>query len=190
MVTPIKLSSDLQRQEVINHLLSLDRDDLRLRFGYTPTDSIIEKYVNESWCNNEDRWFGIYHKDYEGLVGTLHAAQMNDDIAEFGFTVDKQLRGQGLGDTLFKRAYTWAKSRGIKKVFMHCLSENKAIQHIAKKNDMNVIRLNGGEAEADLVLPIDYSAPLSEVLLQKMAVYDMLLINQYKLITKYFRKTS
>ena len=189
MVTPIKLSSDLQRQEVINHLLSLDREDLRLRFGYAPTESIIERYVNDTWGTKTDSWFGIYHQDHEGVVGTLHTSKIKDDMAEFGFTVDKALRGQGLGDRMFKRASLWARARGIKKIFMHCLSENTVVQHIAKKNGMNVVRLNGGEAEADLILPIDYSAPLSEVLMEKMAIYDMLLINQHRLISKYFRKT-
>ena len=189
-MTPIKLSLDLQRQEVINHLLSLDKEDLRLRFGYTPTDSIVEKYVTDTWAKDGNRWFGIYHPEFDGVVGTLHVAQIDDTTAEFGFTVDKRLRGRGFGDVLFKRGALWARARAIKHIFMHCLSENAVIQHIAKKNNMHVVRLFGGEAEADLVLPTDYSAPISEALVEQIAIYDMLLINQQKMLATLFRKTS
>lgn len=189
-MTPIKLSLDLQRQEVIKHLLSLDREDLRLRFGYTPTDAIVEKYVTDTWNKDGHRWFGIYHPDYDGVVATIHVAQMEDDAAEFGFTVLKELRGHGLGDTLFKRGALWAKARCIKHVFMHCLSENKAVQHIARKNDMKVVSLGGGESEADVTLPTDYTALLNEVMVDRIAVYDMLAVNHQKMLSTLFRKIS
>ena len=189
-MTPIKLSSDLQRQEVIAHLLSLDPEDLRLRFGYRPTEEIITKYVNESWLRSDDRWFGIYHHELDGIVGTLHVADMGNDTAEFGFTVDKRLRGKGYGNVLFSRGSTWAKARGIKHVFMHCLTENAIIQHIAKKNNMNVVRLFGGESEADLTLPTDYTAPINEAIIEQIAIYDMLMVNQQRIISRFLGRTS
>lgn len=181
-MTPIKLSSDLQRREVIKHLSSLDRGDLRLRFGYTPTEEIIEKYVTDSWERVDDRWYGIYDTDHDGIVATLHIAQMNKDTAELGFTVAEDARGRGYGDALFNRGAVWAKARAIKTLFMHCLSENKAIQHIAKKNGMHVVTLGDGEAEADLDLPYDPSAIISQAMIDQIAVYDMLFVNQMKLI--------
>lgn len=188
-MTPIKLSSDLQRQEVIDHLLSLDKEDLRLRFGYTPSEEIITKYVNESWVKPDDRWFGIYHHEHDGVVGTLHVADMGNNTAEFGFTVDKKLRGNGYGNVLFSRGATWAKARAIKHIFMHCLSENTIVQHIAKKNNMNVVRMFGGESEADLTLPTDYTAPINEAIIEQIAIYDMLFINQQRIISRFLGKT-
>lgn len=189
-MTPIKLSSDLQRQEVVDHLLSLSREDLRLRFGYTPTDSIIQKYVEDSWEKVDHRWYGIYDADREGLVATLHVAQMDSETAEFGFTVSTDLRRRGNGDALFKRGITWAKARGVKRVFMHCLSENIAIQRIAKNNGMHVVKMIGGEAEADLALPQDPTAIFGQAILDNMAVYDMLFVNQLRLFNNIIlRKT-
>lgn len=190
-MTPIKLSSDLQKQEVITHLLSLSKEDLRLRFGYAPTESIIEKYVNDTWNTFNDRWYGIYNADKDGVVATLHASQIDEETAEFGFTVSTDLRRRGNGDALFKRGATWAKARGIKKVFMHCLSENVAIQRIAKNNGMHVVKLVGGEAEADLALPHDPAALFNQAMLDNLAVYDMLFINQLKLFNNIIlRKTQ
>ena len=179
-MTPIKLSSDLQRKEVIAHFLSLPKEDLRLRFGYTPTDTIIEKYVNDTWDKPDNSWYGMYYADREGVVATLHIAQMDSETAELGFTVSSDLRRRGNGDALFKRGVTWAKSRGIKRLFMHCLSENVPIQRIAKNNGMHVVRLIAGEAEADLALPYDPTAIVHQVLLDSMAIYDMMLVNQLK----------
>lgn len=190
-MTPIKLSSDLQRQEVITHFLSLPREDLRLRFGYTPTDTIIEKYVSESWSKQDNTWYGIYDASHDGVVATLHIAQMDSNTAELGLTVSSDLRRRGNGDALFKRAVTWVKARGIKRLFMHCLSENRPIQRIAKKNDMHVVRLIEGEAEADLALPYDPTAIVNEVLLDSIAIYDIMLVNQLKIFNNIMlRKTQ
>lgn len=179
---PIKLSSDSQREEVVTHLLSLERGDLRLRFGYSPTDSIIEKYVNDSFGKPDNQWFGVYDSETDGLIATLHVALLDDHRAEFGCTVGSSYRQRGIGNELFVRGVTWAKSCGVKKVYMYCLSENKAIQKIARKNNMHVITLCEGEAEATLATPYDPTAPMNDVLLDRMSVYDMLLVNQHKII--------
>ena len=179
---PIKLSTESQREQVISHLLSFDADDLRLRFGYTPTEYIIRKYVEDSWGKSGNRWFGIYSPEADGVIATLHVALMNDDQAEFGFTVDSRFRNRGFGSELFSRGVTWAKALSVKKVFMHCLSENAAVRKIAKKNEMHVITLDGDEAEADLALPRDFSAPWADLMLDRIAIYDMLFVNQQKLL--------
>jgi GNAT superfamily N-acetyltransferase len=169
--------------------LSLDPEDLRLRFGYRPTEYVIENYVTGSWARKGDRWFGIYHAEQDGLVATLHVATIDEDAAEFGFTVSKDQRKKGIGDTLFKRGVLWAKARDKKNIFMHCLSENQAIKKIAKNNSMHVVTLAGGESEADLVLKSDPNAAFNEAVADKMAVYDMLLVNQQKFWFNIFRKT-
>jgi GNAT superfamily N-acetyltransferase len=129
----------------------------------------------------------MYDSSYEGVIATMHVAMIGESTAEFGFTVHKDFRNRGFGSILFERAVTWAKAHNIDKVFMHCLSENKAVRSIAKKNEMHVITIQGGEAEADLVLPKDLVAPMTDVMLDRMAVYDMLLINQQKFLKNIFR---
>lgn len=184
---PIKLSNELQRWEVLKHLLSLEREDLRLRFGYTPTEYIITDYVNNSWNKEGHQWFGMYDTAFDGVIATMHIAPMGEETAEIGFTVHEKFRNRGLGTKLFERATTWAQAHDIKKLFMHCLSENKAVRTIAKKNEMHIITIHGGEAEADLVLKQDVLAPIADAVLDRIALYDMLLINQQKLMTNIFR---
>ena len=180
---PIKLNTKLQMEEVITHFLSLEREDLRLRFGYTPTDSIVREYVESSWSTKHDKWFGVY--DSGKCIATAHVCIMKNDTAELGFTVSKDYRKLGIGNKLFVRGTTWAKSLGAKQLFLHCLSENKAIQKIAKNNNMNVVILTGGEAEATIATPYDPSAKFIDNMFDGIAIYDMLLINQQKFITQF-----
>lgn len=179
---PIKLSTESQREQVVSHLLSLSEEDRRLRFGYIPNDERIRRYVEDTWYTAGHRWFGIYNPHADGVIAVMHVAKIDDVSVEFGFTVDKNFRRNGYGNSLFSRGVTWAKSIGAKKVFMHCLSENKAVREIAKKNEMDVVMMFGGEAEADLKLPVDITAPWSDMMLDRLAIYDMLLNNQQRLL--------
>lgn len=187
-MVPLKLLTEIQKEEVIKHLLSLDSNDLRLRFGYMPTESIITQYVTDSWGKTYSRWFGVYDSNTEGLVATLHVSILDDDSAELGFTVAKNLRRRGIGNDLFQRGVTWAKSLGAKKFYMHCLTENKAVQRIAHKNNMHTVTVGDGESEATLSTPYDPRAPFMDVMLDRIAVYDMMLINQQKIINTLFTK--
>jgi len=189
-MTPIKLTHELQREEVLRHLLSLEREDLRLRFGYMPTEEIITKYVQDSWNRDNNQWFGIYDKSVDGVIATMHISVMSDNTAEIGFTVHKNFRNRGLGTQLFDRAITWATAHNIDKLFMHCLTENKAVRSIAKKNEVHVITIQGSEARADLVLKKDMLAPMADAALDRIALYDMLLINQQKFLANIFRITQ
>lgn len=187
-MVPLKLNTEIQKKEVIAHLLSLDHNDLRLRFGYIPPESTIIAYVSDSWQKTYDRWFGVYDSATDGLVATLHVSIMDDNSAELGFTVATNLRRRGIGNDLFKRGVTWAKANGVKKFYMHCLTENKSIQRIARKNDMHTITLGDGESEATLSTSYDPSAPFVDVFLDRIAVYDMLLVNQQRIINVLFGK--
>ena len=60
-------------------------------------------------------------------------------------------RGQGLGNALFTRAITYLRNRGEPKVFVHCITENAAMMHLARKHGMRVIPA-GSETEARLVI--------------------------------------
>ena len=185
---PIKLKTSAQKEEVLKHFLSLELEDLRLRFGYLPNEYAITKYINDSWERIGDRWFGIYDVEHDGLIATLHVAKLDEESCEFGFTVTKDQRNKGIGDKLFKRGIIWAKARAMKHVFMQCLTENKAMQKIARNNQMHVVTLDYEEAEADLDVSYDPTAAITEVLIDNIAVYDMLLINQQKFLFKMLGK--
>ena len=61
---------------------------------------------------------------------------------------------------------------------MHCLTENSAIMHLARKQGMDIVAQTG-EANAWLTLPpADATSYMSEVFAQRAAVFDYVLKTQ------------
>jgi len=173
---PRKLSI-LDSDRIKTHLKSLGAEDRRLRFGMIVRDEYIDEYVENSF-KSESKWFGVDHIDGH-LVATCHAAIV-DGLAELGCSVSEEYRGEGFAQLMFARAVTWLRTKGITDVCMHCLSENGAMKHIARKNDMVVVS-EQGETDANVKLePADLLAHIADAYADRMAVYDMMLKSQIK----------
>ena len=96
-----------------------------------------------------------------------------------GCTVSKDFRGKQIGQELFNRGVTWARMLGAETIFMHCLSENKVIQHIAKKGGMTVVTIDPSEKESTIkVKKNPIVAGFEDVVMESMAVYDMTIRTQ------------
>ena len=87
-------------------------------------------------------------------------------------------RSRGIGSALFARAVEHARNRFVTRLYMHCLSENAAMMHIAKKSGMNIC-VDTGEAEAFLKLePADQASLSGELMGQRLALFDYALKTQ------------
>lgn len=136
---------------IYTHLIQLDDDSKRMRFGYMPTDSAIIKYVTESFNHKNSAWYGYL---VEGVcIGAIHVI-IEGESSELGISVDAKFRGQKLSNQLFDRALTHLKAQGIQTVTMQCLSENMAMQHIAKKHGMQVVTIGPGEKGASVTIDL------------------------------------
>lgn len=161
---------------ICSHLLDLPTEDRRLRFGGTVSDSYIISYVVTSF-ESKSKWFGCY--DGNMLVSACHVA-ISDEEAELGCSVDSMYRGEGLAQKMFDRAVTWLRTKGVTEVFMHCLTENATMKHIARKNSMVVVSSFG---ESDANVHIEPATPLTiveDVYMDRMALYDMILKDNYR----------
>ena len=166
---PLRLT-DADRPRLVEHFLLLDEDDLRLRFGMAKTPDALADYVARGIDFGRDGVFGI-HDDELALLGVAHVA-IGPGMAEFGVSVLAAHRGRGLGSALLDRAHNFARSRFIPAMFMHCLTENRAMMHMARKAGME-IATESGEADAwvKLARP-DAGTMASELLQQRVAVFD------------------
>lgn len=148
---PRKLMYEVDEGKLIDHfLVDIVGHDRYLRFGNPrPNESIID-YIENSLKNfgHTDMWF-ICENEKGFVVGSVHVA-ISGETAEMGFTVSPEYRGQGLGQELFQRGATWAMMKGAKTIYTVCLSENKVMQHIAKKNGMTVVTVDANEKEATI----------------------------------------
>jgi GNAT superfamily N-acetyltransferase len=130
------------------HFIRLDSGDRRLRFGSGTSDAGLREYVGRIDFER-DGVFAVQDDELR-LLAVVHIA-MGSGPAEMGLSVLPEARGQGLGNALFGRAVTFLRNRGVASVFMHCLTENAAIMHIARKNHMRTAR-HGTESDARLEL--------------------------------------
>ena len=175
--------SHFEKDQLKQHLLKLKDEDRRLRFGGSVSDYVIEKYVDDTI---DDVWFGCFDDE---LISACHVA-ITDKEAELGCSVDKDYRGAGLAQLMFERAVTHIRSLGIETVYMHCLTENEAMKHIARKNDMTVVS-EYGETDATVkVQPPTAITKFRDAYLDRIALYDMLMKNNLKLYKNTFWVTN
>lgn len=143
------------REEILQHLLKLSDEDRRLRFGTQTTDEVIEHYV-ERLDFNKDAIFGIFNMNLT-LVGMAHLAYLPETkggarAAEFGVSVLPEGRSQGFGTALLQRSAVHSRNTRIETLYVHCLSNNKAMMNLAQKAGMRV-EYAYGDADACLKLP-------------------------------------
>jgi GNAT superfamily N-acetyltransferase len=157
------------RGKFTTHLLALDAEDRRLRFGCAMADEAVEKYVR-NLDFRRDALFGVYGVNLD-LAGACHVAQAGD-LAEFGVSVSSGERRRGIGSALVARAALHARNAGIGALFMHCLSENRSMMRIAHQLGMCVIT-ECGESDGQLELPAgDFQSLFDEMAQQGLALYD------------------
>lgn len=163
------------RERIYRHFSQLGTEDRRLRFGTVLDDTGIRTY-----CDKLDfekgALFGVFGSSLE-LDGVAHLA-LWPGAAEVGLSVLSSARGTGVGSRLFDRAMLHARNSGVAELFMHCLRENAAIRHIAKRAGMRIVS-EAGEADAYLELPLATPFTVGQELYeQQCALIDWTLMSQ------------
>jgi len=143
------------RAEILRHLLLLNDEDRRLRFGTQTPDEVIRQYV-EHLDFNRDTIFGSFDSQLN-LIGMAHLAYLpmvkgRANGAEFGVSVLPNGRGQGVGTALLARAAVHSRNTRIETLLVHCLANNKAMMRLAKNAGM-LVEYAHGDADAYLKLP-------------------------------------
>lgn len=181
-LVPIRSIGPEHRERIASHLLALSPDDRYLRFGYSATDEQVQRYVDTLDFERDDI-FGIFNRKLE-LIAMAHVAYPQgaqaSRCAEFGVSVLARSRGRGFGHRLFERAVIHARNEGVDLLFIHALSENKAMLHIARQAGATLERF-GAETEAHLRLPpATLDTRMSELVTEQFAQTDYRLKEQVK----------
>jgi GNAT superfamily N-acetyltransferase len=151
------------------HLLALSGEDRRLRFGVAAPDAVLRNYVARIDFDR-DAVFGSFADDLS-LSGMAHIA-IAGGVAELGVSVLAAYRSRGIGSALFQRASDFARNHFIRTLLIHCLSENAAMMHIARKSGMKIVT-SGGEVDAYLQLPpLDAGTIATEFFQERLALFD------------------
>lgn len=115
-----------------DHLLRLDKDSRRLRFGMPVNDGFIEDYAARL-----PQMKGLVYGYFEDGVmrGAAEMRQIGEHWsvdAEGAFSVEKEFQNRGIGTELLGRIIRAARNRGISRLYMNCLAENQKMQRIAR----------------------------------------------------------
>lgn len=166
---PVQRLRGNAREAYLAHLLALEGDDIRLRFGSPLPAAAIEAYVARIDFDT-DTLFGV-HGDGLTLAGAAHVA-FSHDIAELGVSVVSHARRRGIGEALVARAAEHARNRLVPRLYMHCLAENGGMIRIARRAGMQVV-VEAGDADAHVALdPATPFSHTSEMLADRVALYD------------------
>ncbi|WP_340118127.1 GNAT family N-acetyltransferase [Pelagibius sp. 7325] len=143
-----------------DHLLRLDDDARRLRFGHIVAPAVILAYVDAiQW---DQTWIvGAF----EGSVlrgvaelrdcGTPNPSPNNPDsqkTGELSVTVEPAYQNHGIGTRLLEEALLIARNRGFTSLFLLCLPENVKMQHVARKF-ADRLTFQDGDVEVRIVAP-------------------------------------
>jgi GNAT superfamily N-acetyltransferase len=118
-----------------DHLLRLDKETRRMRFGMPVNDQFIREYAARS-----GDWNSVIHAFF--IAGEIRAAAELRCIgdhwsseAEAAFSVESDHQNKGIGSELLGRVVRSARNRGIDRLYMNCLLENRKMQRVAKKHE-------------------------------------------------------
>ena len=135
-----------------DHLLRLDEDDRRQRFGLNVTDATITDHAVAVF----EIGTVIHGFFVDGVLrgaAELHILSHTPPVeAELAFSVEAEYRNSGIGSALFGRTLSVARNRGVATVIMSCLPSNRRMQSLAKKFDAK-IRYNLADVIGELKTP-------------------------------------
>lgn len=179
----VKELSERDRRCLLMHFLALDDADRLLRFGAVLPDELLTKYVQKINFSR-DSVFGVFDSKFN-LVGVGHLAYIprealpfianattKGQTAEFGVSVSAAARGMGIGTKLFHRAEIHCRNADVDTLYVHCLSSNQIMMHLATKAEMEIINEHG-ELDAFLKLsPANPSSMMREAVDEQVATFD------------------
>jgi len=116
-----------------DHLLRLDPESRRSRFGSSVGEYFIDDYAARALRPNS-----VVHGFL--VEGSLRAAAelrpFGDHFpceAEAAFSVERDWQNCGVGTALLDRTILAARNRGIRTIYMSCLVDNRRMQRVARK---------------------------------------------------------
>jgi GNAT superfamily N-acetyltransferase len=117
------------------HLLRLDPESRRMRFGTPVTDFFIAQYAENALGGHSISHGYFVDGVLRGVAELRGFRGVAGGEAEAAFSVEQDFQNRGIGTELFGRTVLAARNRGISKLFVNFLSQNQRMQAIAKKFD-------------------------------------------------------
>lgn len=166
-----------------DHLLRLDPEDRRLRFGgMLLRDEGVRRYVASiDWTHS---WHvGFIHQGAlravvqlsvprEGLGLLAPIPWQRPGGAEFAVSVEKAWQRMGIATRLMAQAVVVARNRNVRDLYMLCLPENEPMRRLARKVGIRLVFADGEiTGHVDLPAP-DQLTVFAEFAVEAAAAVD------------------
>ena len=123
------------------HLKKLSPEDRYTRFCYNIRDEQIDQLILQILYNQPDHHL-FTATNWDTIVGFGHLAREGSNW-ELAVSVDSDVQGQGVANKLMSFMIPWAQIHGVHNVFMHCITHNQKIQHLARKHGLRTVERDG-----------------------------------------------
>jgi GNAT superfamily N-acetyltransferase len=137
--------TELYRQ----HLLRLDAESRRNRFGGAVSDEFIQQYAEPS-ALIDAIIYGLFVDGVLRGAAELRLLERAGD-AEAALSIERAWQSRGVGTALLQRVLLAARNRQVERLHMLCLAENRRMQQLARKFDAELSFQSGsvtGEMKA------------------------------------------
>jgi len=163
------------------HLKGLSEADRYTRFCYNIKDEAIDHFILSILYNADDHHLFTATKD-NVIVGFGHLAREGANW-ELAVSVDGNCQGHGVANYIMDFMIDWGTTRGVHSVFMHCITQNAKIQHLARKHGLRMVERDGAEITSKVELPaptpMDYTA---DFLREQRELYNQIQDLQHRMV--------
>ena len=116
-----------------DHLLRLDADSRRSRFGGAVSDAFIINYIELSLGLDAVIHGFFVDGVLRGVAELRPLGASLPEEAEAAFSIEQPWQSHGVGTALLERTLLAARNRGIKLLHMACLASNQRMIDLARK---------------------------------------------------------
>lgn len=116
-----------------DHLLRLDGDSRRSRFGSSVSEEFVVHYAGRVFRSGSVVLGGFIAGELRAAGELYPLSEILAQEAEAAFSVESDFQRLGLGTALMERIILAARNRGIRTLQMNCLAYNRPMQKVARK---------------------------------------------------------
>jgi GNAT superfamily N-acetyltransferase len=116
-----------------DHLVRLDAESRRNRFGGAVADDMIRTYAATARGNDVIVHGFFVDGVLRGAADLRILGPLYRREAEAAFSIEKPWQSHGIGSALLERSLLAARNRGIKLLHVSCLAGNQRMQQLARK---------------------------------------------------------
>lgn len=168
--TPAPITGSIRRvlrsetHLIEEHLLRLEGDARRRRFGHDVSDQFIHSYALHAADVGNLTFAFFQDGEIRAIAELRQSGRAFGHTAEVAFSVERPFSNMGIGTKLMGRAIRAARNRGLRHLLLVCLRDNIKMQAIARHYGAD-LHIEDGSIVADVIPKrADYASYASEYL--------------------------